>query len=136
MGRAGAKRALCAVFVLTLVVQLLMSSSAVFAGRLGMAAMSINVTSATYDLADYEIEGNFRLYCTDVSLLLAMRDFSLKQAIAEGTLVGNTKGGLYESFVADALLKSGHALHFCRNESTKREVDFLIQVGGAWCPWR
>lgn len=102
--------------------------------RADMAATSINVTSATYDLADYEIEGNFRLYCTDVSLLLAMRDFSLKQAIAEGTLVGNTKGGLYESFVADALLKSGHALHFYRNESTKREVDFLIQAGGSVVP--
>jgi predicted AAA+ superfamily ATPase len=102
--------------------------------RADMAATSVNVTSATYDLADYEIEGNFRLYCTDVSLLLAMRDFSLKQAIAEGTLVGNTKGGLYESFIADALLKSGHALHFYRNESTKREVDFLIQTGGSVVP--
>ena len=102
--------------------------------RADMAATSVNVTSPTYDLTDYEVEGNFRLYCTDVSLLLAMRDFSLKQAIAEGTLTGNTKGGLYECFVADALIKSGHALHFYRNESTKREVDFLIQVAGDVVP--
>ena len=102
--------------------------------RADMAALSTNVTSATYDLADYEIEGNFRLYCTDVSLLLAMRDFSLKQAIAEGTLSGNTKGGLYESFVADALLKSGHALHFYRNEATRREVDFVVQTRGSVVP--
>ena len=102
--------------------------------RADMAAFSSNVTSASYDLADYEIEGNFRLYCTDVSLLLAMRDFSLKQAIAEGTLSGNTKGGLYESFVADALLKSGHNLHFLRNDSTKREVDFLVQRQGGVVP--
>ena len=102
--------------------------------RADMAALSTNVTSAAYDLADYEIEGNFRLYCTDVSLLLAMRDFSLKQAIAEGTLSGNTKGGLYESFIADALLKSGHALHFYRNESIKREVDFLVQARGVVVP--
>ena len=102
--------------------------------RADMAALSTNVTSASYDLADYEIEGNFRLYCTDVSLLLAMRDFSLKQGIVEGTLVGNTKGGLYESFVADALLKSGHTLHFYRSESTKREVDFLVQDRGGVVP--
>ena len=102
--------------------------------RADMAATSVNVTSAAYDLADYEVDGNFRLYCTDVSLLLAMRDFSLKQAIVEGTLSGNTKGGLYESFVADALLKSGHTLHFYRNESTKREVDFLVQVEGSVVP--
>ena len=102
--------------------------------RADMAATSANVTSVAYELTDYEVEGNFRLYCTDVSLLLAMRDFALKQAIVEGTLAGNTKGGLYESFVADALLKSGHALHFYRNESTKREVDFLIQEGGRVVP--
>lgn len=102
--------------------------------RADMAATSTNVTSATYDLTDYEVENNFRLYCTDVSLLLAMRDFSLKQAIVEGSLVGNTKGGLYESFVADALLKSGHALHFYRNETTRREVDFLVQIGGRVVP--
>lgn len=102
--------------------------------RADMAALSVNVTSAAYDLTDYEIEGNFRLYCTDVSLFLAMRDFSLKQAIVEDTLSGNTKGGLYESFIADALLKSGHTLHFYRNESTKREVDFLVQGQGAVVP--
>ncbi|MBQ9003152.1 MAG: ATP-binding protein [Eggerthellaceae bacterium] len=99
-----------------------------------MAATSNNVSSASYDLADYEVQGNFRLYCTDVSLLLAMRDFGLKQAIVEGSLFGNTKGGLYESFVADALLKSGHALRFYRNESTKRKVDFLIQSAGSVIP--
>lgn len=102
--------------------------------RADMAATSTNVTSVSYDLTDYEIEGNFRLYCTDVSLLLAMCDFGLKQAIVEGTLTGNTKGGLYESFVADALVKSGHALHFYRNEITKREIDFVIQGGGYMVP--
>jgi predicted AAA+ superfamily ATPase len=102
--------------------------------RADMAALSTNVTSASYDLMDFEIDGNFRLYCTDVSLLLAMRDFSLKQAIVEGTLSGNTLGGLYESFIADALLKSGHSLHFLRNESTKREVDFLVQRQGDVIP--
>ena len=102
--------------------------------RADIATQSTNVTAAAYDLADYEVEGNFRLYCTDLSLLLAMRDFGLKQAIVEGTLSGNTKGGLYESFIADALHKSGHALRFYRNELTKREVDFLVQEGGSVVP--
>lgn len=102
--------------------------------RADMAATSANVSTVAYDLTDYEMDGNFRLYCTDVSLLLAMRDLSLKQVIVEGTLAGNTKGGLFESFIADALLKSGHTLHFYRNETTKREVDFLIQAGGSVVP--
>ncbi|MBQ9068807.1 MAG: ATP-binding protein [Eggerthellaceae bacterium] len=102
--------------------------------RADIATASTNVTAAAFDLVDYEVEGNFRLYCTDLSLLLAMRDFGIKQAIVEGTLSGNTKGGLYESFIADALHKSGHVLHFYRNESTKREVDFLVQREGRIIP--
>lgn len=31
----------------------------------------------------------------------------LKQAIVENTLSGNTKGGLYESFIADANVGTG-----------------------------
>lgn len=102
--------------------------------RADIAAQSMNVTAATYDLVDYEIEGNFRLYCKDLSLLLAMRDFGIKQAIVEATLSGNTKGGLTESFIADALLKNGHVLHFYRNETTKREIDFFVQKDGCVVP--
>jgi predicted AAA+ superfamily ATPase len=102
--------------------------------RADMAALSTNVTSASYDLTDYEREGNFRLYCSDISLLLAMRDFSLKQAIVEGTLSGNNKSGLYESFIADALFKSGHTMHFLRDETTKCKIDFLVQRQGRVIP--
>ena len=102
--------------------------------RADIAAQSVNVTKPAYDLTDYEDEGNFRLYCCDLSLLLAMRDFGLKQRIVENTLSGNTKGGLYESIIADALLKNGHELHFLRNTTTKREIDFLIQVDGRVIP--
>jgi predicted AAA+ superfamily ATPase len=63
-----------------------------------------------------------------------MRDFSLKQAIVEGTLSGNTKGGLYESFIADALFKSGHTMHFLRDETTKCKIDFLVQRQGRVIP--
>lgn len=102
--------------------------------RAAIATTSTNVSAASFDLADYEIEGNFRLYCTDLSLLLAMRDFGLKQGIVEDTVSGNTRGGLYECFVADALHKSGHVMRFYRNESSKREVDFLVQREGRVVP--
>ncbi len=64
--------------------------------------MSRAVTDIRYDLDDYTRNDLFRVYTTDLSLLIAMKDFSLKQFIVENTLSGNTKGGLYECAVADA----------------------------------
>ena len=63
-----------------------------------------------------------------------MKDFSLKQHIVENTLIGNTKGGLYECAVADALHKKGYQLYFYKNETTKKELDFIIQVDGKVVP--
>ena len=92
------------------------------------------ITDMRYDLADYSRDDFFRAYTTDMSLLIAMKDFSLKQHIVENTLSGNTKGGLYECAVADALYKNGYSLYFYKNENTKREIDFLIQKDGRVIP--
>lgn len=92
------------------------------------------VTDVKYDLDDYARDDFFRAYTTDLSLLIAMKDFSLKQNIVENTLAGNTKGGLYECAIADALYKKGYRLYFYKNETTKRELDFIIQVGGKPVP--
>ena len=92
------------------------------------------VTGIRYDLDDYSRDDFFRAYTTDLSLLIAMKDFSLKQHIVENTVSGNTKGGIYECAVADALYKNGYALYFYKNESTKRELDFIIQKDGQVIP--
>lgn len=63
-----------------------------------------------------------------------MKDFSIKRHILENTLVGNTKGGLYECAVADLLIKKNYPLYFYKNETTKREIDFLIQKDGKVIP--
>ena len=36
-----------------------------------------------------------KTYTTDLSLLISMKDFSIKQHIVENTLSGNTRGGIY-----------------------------------------
>ena len=92
------------------------------------------VTDVRYDLADYARDDFFRAYTTDLSLLIAMKDFSLKQRIVENTLDGNTKGGIYECAIADALHKKGYPLYFYKNETTKKELDFIIQVDGKVVP--
>ena len=92
------------------------------------------VTDVKYDLEDYARNDFFRAYTTDLSLLISMKDFSLKQHIVENTLSGNTKGGLYECAVADALHKKGYNLYFYKNETTKKELEFIIQVDGKVVP--
>ena len=59
-----------------------------------------------------------------------MKDFGLKQHIIENTLLANTKGGLYECLIADMLIKKELPLYFYKNESSKKEIDFLTQKDG------
>lgn len=51
-----------------------------------------------------------------------MKDFSIKQHIIENTLIGNSKGGIFECAVADALYKKGYPLYFYKNETTKKKL--------------
>lgn len=92
------------------------------------------VTDVRFDLQDYAREDFFRVYPTDISLLMAMRDLALKQHVVENTLLGNTKGGIYECAIADVLYKKGYSLFFYKNETKKREIDFLIQKDGQVIP--
>lgn len=92
------------------------------------------VTDASYDLEDYARDDFFRAYTTDLSLLIAMKDLSIKQHIVGNTLSGNTKGGLYECAAADALFKKEHKLYFYKNETAKTEIDLIIQNDGQVVP--
>ncbi|MBR1629321.1 MAG: ATP-binding protein [Lachnospiraceae bacterium] len=92
------------------------------------------VSNIRYDLDDYARDDFFRAYTTDLSLLISMKDFSLKQHIVENSLSGDTKGGLYECAVADALYKKGYPLYFYKNNTTKKEIDFIIQKDGLVIP--
>lgn len=102
--------------------------------RADIINLSRSVTDIRYDLNDYSKDELFRAYTTDLSLLVAMRDFSLKQHIVENTLSGNTKGGLYECAVADALYKNGFSLYYYKNDTTKKELDIIIQKDGVVVP--
>lgn len=102
--------------------------------RADMIHICKRVTDIKFDLEDYARDDFFRAYTTDLSLLMAMKDFSLKQHIVENTLEGNTKGGLYECAVADALYKKGHKLYFYKNDTSHKEIDVIIQKDGSVVP--
>lgn len=99
-----------------------------------MVHLSKRVTDVRFDLDDYAREDFFRAYATDLSLLMAMKDFSLKQHIVENTLEGNSKGGIYECAIADALYKKGYSLYFYKNETSKERLILLSKrwKGGSY----
>ena len=102
--------------------------------RADMVHLCKVVTDIRFDLDDYTKDNFFRAYTTDLSLLMAMKDFSLKQYIVENTLEGNSKGGIYECAIADALYKKGYSLYYYKNETKKREIDLIIQKDGIVVP--
>ena len=102
--------------------------------RADMVHLCKLVTDVRFDLDDYSRDDFFRAYTTDLSLLMAMKDFSLKQRIVENTITGNSKGGIFECAIADALYKKGYQLYFYKNETTRKEIDVIIQKDGKVVP--
>ena len=102
--------------------------------RADIVRLSNYVNKLEYDLEDYSDSSNFKVYTSDLSLLIAMRDFAFKQHVIENSLAGTTKGGIYECVIADCLIKKGYRLFYYKNETTKRELDFVIQKGGKVVP--
>ena len=49
-------------------------------------------------------------------------------------MAGNSKGGIFECAVADALHKKGYQLYFYKNETTKKEIDVIIRKDGKVVP--
>lgn len=98
-----------------------------------MAYMCYNTTTPLLPLKAYEKENEFKLYMADTGLLCALFGFATKQALLNGNLKGFAKGGIYENFVAETLVKSGYTLHYYKpNDSS--ELEFIIEKDGEVVP--
>lgn len=95
-----------------------------------------------YPLKAFMEENNFRLYMTDIGMLMAGFDYSLKVAIlsdsdleskSSNLLLGLAKGGLYESLVADMLFKKNREdIFFYKDAKSSSEIEFVIEgIDGA-----
>ena len=96
-----------------------------------MALRCQAVTTPDFPLAAYEDGSRFRLYANDTGLLMAMYDFSMKAAVVDNTLKGPMKGGLYENLAACMLAANGDPLRYWMSKSGNREIEFLLERGGA-----
>lgn len=70
-----------------------------------MMHISRRATKKKYDLDEYTMDDSFRVYISDLSLLMAMADVSLKQQIIDDVLQGEIKDVVCEYAAADALYK-------------------------------
>lgn len=98
-----------------------------------MAYMCHNTTTPMLPLRAYEKDNEFKLYIADTGLLSAMFGFATKQALLNGTLKGFAKGGIYENFVAETLVKSGYTLHYYKPNNDS-ELEFIIEKDGEVIP--
>jgi predicted AAA+ superfamily ATPase len=84
-------------------------------------------------ITELPLEGNsikdcFKLYTTDIGLLVAMLDYGTQADILRGNLLGY-KGAIFENLMADFLCKSGQKLYYFQKESGL-ELDFLVRYNG------
>lgn len=98
-----------------------------------MAYICCNTSNPMLPLKAYEKENEFKLYINDTGLLMAMFGFATKQALLNGKLVGTAKGGIYENFAAETLIKNGYTLHYYKPDDNS-ELEFVIEKDGEVVP--
>lgn len=89
-----------------------------------------------FPLDAYCDTSNFRLYPTDIGLLICTYDFELKRSIIEdknledlphSLILKSAKGGLYEALAADLLIKNNHKkIYFYSPVNNSAEIEFII----------
>lgn len=74
------------------------------------------------------VEDCFKVYVTDIGILVAMLDYGTQADILKGNLLGY-KGAVFENLMADFLCKSGQKLYYFHKDSGL-ELDFLVRLNG------
>ena len=74
----------------------------------------------------------FKVYPTDIGILMAMLDFGTRADVLQGRLFGY-KGAIFEGIMADFLHKKGQNLYYYHKDSGL-ELDFLIRQKGECVP--
>ncbi|MGN0682242.1 MAG: ATP-binding protein [Oscillospiraceae bacterium] len=98
-----------------------------------MAYICYNLTTPILPLKAYEKDTEFKVYMNDTGLLLALYGFATKQALLNGNLKGFAKGGIFENFVAQTLVKNSYSLHYYKPNDNS-ELEFVIERNGEVVP--
>lgn len=94
----------------------------------GIVKRCYNTTITELPLYGNAIKDCFKLYTSDIGILMGMLDYGTQNDILNGNLLGY-KGAVFENLMADFLCKSGRGLYYFQKDSGL-EIDFLVSLGG------
>ena len=98
----------------------------------GMIRRCYNTEATGLPMEGNAIESTFKVYVTDIGLLVTMLGGSTRSDVIQGNL-GGFKGAVYENLMADTLHKKEQNLYYYRKESGM-ELDFLVSYKGECVP--
>lgn len=94
----------------------------------GIATRCYNTNIPELPLSGNSIPDCFKVYTTDIGILMGMLDYGTQADILRGNLLGY-KGAIYENLMADFLCKSEQKLYYFHKDSGL-EIDFLVRFFG------
>lgn len=94
----------------------------------GIVERCYNTTIPELPLSGNAINDCFKVYTTDIGILMGMLDYGTQADILKGNLLGY-KGAIFENLMADFLCKSGQKLFYFQKDSGL-EIDFLVRLQG------
>lgn len=94
----------------------------------GLVQRCYNTQTTQLPLEGNAIKDFFKLYTSDIGILVAMLDYGTQADILKGNLLGY-KGAIFENLMADFLCKSGQKLYYFHKDSGL-ELDFLVRYKG------
>ena len=100
----------------------------------GMATRCYNLYEPAFPIKGYIDEDKFRLYMNDIGLLTASYGYQTKSSVFNNQLYGNLKGALYESLIADFLIKKNYPLVYYKNQKGTVELEFFIEKDSSIIP--
>ena len=98
----------------------------------GIVQRCYNTLITELPLSGNAIADSFKVYMTDIGLLVSMLDEGTAWDIMQGNMLGY-KGAIFENLAADILTKMGRKLFYFHKESGL-ELDFLIRHKGECMP--
>ena len=110
------------------------ATAAQFAGCLqwiedaGIISRCYNLTLPELPLSGNAVEDIFKVYMTDIGLLMSMLEDGTQFDVLQGKLYGY-KGAIFENLAADLFTKMGRKLYYFHKDSGL-EIDFVIRWRG------